>query len=392
MKKIFFTLAIIIASISGFSQAFSVDNKSLSVPRYANQAAITAAILTPTEGMLVFNNALDTYSYYNGTAWVNFPTQTNPIDSTRIISAERVPSLQALKSSGTVAAPSAAAAGRIFNIQAYGQTSATASALSGEISFRATQAFDANNSGSNLVFSTRGAAAPLTDRMMIHQDGRFGFGSISTAGYIPSGNMDLNFLNNSEAVPTLHLRGSTTIIRYSRNATNGPGAGIVHTNTINNNTAAGAFMAWKHYDDTVIPIAQTPMMTLTGEGNLTVNGFTKLGGSSTFVPAIKQLLLTGTTAGAQGNNTTLLITTVPHSLPNFDKILSTEVYVKGFDGSTATQLWFSDSYSGTKNSATHGNVFSTFYDATNVYIERPSGVTGGNLAARPYRVLITYTN
>jgi hypothetical protein len=74
VKIVFITFAIIITSLSGFSQSFSVDSKSLSVPRYTNQAAITVAIPTPTEGMLVFNNALDLFSYYNGTAWVNFPS------------------------------------------------------------------------------------------------------------------------------------------------------------------------------------------------------------------------------------------------------------------------------------------------------------------------------
>ncbi len=403
MKTILITFTIIIASLSGFSQSFLVDNKSISVPRYANQAAITAAFTTPnpapTDGMLVFNNALDVFVYWNGMAWINFPAasgQTNPIDSTRIISAAKIPSLQALRTSGTIAAPGATPAGRLFNIQSYGRSS-TATLLSGEISFRVPQAFTLNSdpASSEIVFSTKGVAAPLTDRMIITENGRFGFGSISSAGFVPSGFMDLNPPSfTTEATPTLHLRGtSSSYIRYSRNnATNGAGVGIVQTNTIGNNSPANALIAWKHYDDTGSPILQTNMMSVTGQGNLTVHGFTKLGGSSAFVPAIKQLLLTGTTAGAGGNNTTLLITTVPHSLPDFDKILSTEVSVKGYDGSTSTELWFSNGYTGTKNSATNGNTFSTFYDATNVYIERPSGVTGGNLAGRPYRILITYTN
>jgi hypothetical protein len=384
MKKVLLSIAFLLTALVGFAQSFSVDSKSLTVPRYANQAAITTAIPTPIEGMLVFNNALDVYSYYNGTAWVNFPTQTNPIDSTRIISAARVPSLQALKTAGTISAPSAATAGRIFNIQAYGQTSATASALSGEISFRATQAFNANNSGSDLVFSTRGAAAPLTDRMMIHQDGRFGFGSISTAGYIPSGNMDLNFLNNSEAVPTLHLRGSTTIIRYSRNATNGPGAGIVHTNTINNNTAAGAFMAWKHYDDTVIPVAQTPMMTLTGEGNLTVNGFTKMGGSGTDVPAIKTKYFTGTMTTANGGWPAASYD-IAHGL-TFSKIISMSVLVTGASNITIAE-----------NSSFVGYQYLAYFDNSNIKLIRSSASATASASITPtatvnvtFKVLLTY--
>lgn len=74
MKKILFAILMAIVSISGFSQSFSVDSKSLSVPRYASQTAISTAIPSPTVGMLVYNNALNQYAYWNGSAWTNFPT------------------------------------------------------------------------------------------------------------------------------------------------------------------------------------------------------------------------------------------------------------------------------------------------------------------------------
>ena len=362
MKKIIITFAIIIASLSGFSQSFSVDNKSLSVPRYADQAAITAAITTPTTGMLVFNNTLNQYAYWNGTAWTNFPAasgQTNPIDSTRIISAARIPSLQALKTSGTIAAPAPTQAGRLFNIQSYGRSS-TATLLSGEISFRASQAFTnfSDPASSEIFFSTKGVAAPLTDRMMISENGRFGFGSISSAGYVPSGNVDFNFSQASEAVPTLHLRGggsgNSTTTRYSRNnATNGPGAGIVLTSTLNNNTASGASLAWKHYDDTVPPtVTQTPMMTITGQGDLTVHGFSKFGGSASAFPAMKTMMLTGTTA-ASG-----LFTTVLHGL-TASKIIGFQVIVAG---GVSSDIYVSS------NSPDPGMTFFSAYDAGSFYI------------------------
>ncbi|WP_064198105.1 MULTISPECIES: hypothetical protein [Emticicia] len=78
MKKVLFAFLMIIASLSGFSQSFSVDNKSLSVPRYANQAAINTANPTPTAGRLVYDNSLNQYAYYNGSAWTNFPTSSSP--------------------------------------------------------------------------------------------------------------------------------------------------------------------------------------------------------------------------------------------------------------------------------------------------------------------------
>lgn len=74
MKNTFIVFIMLIVSLSGFAQSFSADSKSMSVPRYANQTAITSAIPSPMVGMLVYNNALNQYAYWNGSAWTNFPT------------------------------------------------------------------------------------------------------------------------------------------------------------------------------------------------------------------------------------------------------------------------------------------------------------------------------
>jgi hypothetical protein len=302
--------------------------------------------------------------------------QTNPIDSTRIISAAKIPSLQGLKMTGTTAAPGITAAGKIFNIQAYGQTS-TGSVLSSEISFRAPQAFSAFNSASDIVFSTKSInTTALVDRMMIDKDGKIAFGSISTAGFQPSGNMDLNFTNSFPDSPTLHIRGnSTTHIRYSRNnATNGAGVGILQTNTNGNNAPVNASISWTHYDDTVNPILQTPMMSITGQGNLTVNGFTKLGGSGAAFPAIKKVTFTGTTSSSN------LTTTVTHGL-DATKIVGFQVIILG---GTSSNIYVSDNNQGT------GLTFASSYDATDFYITRSSN--GTQLVGKQYKVLVTYTN
>jgi hypothetical protein len=77
MKKILFSFALLIASLSGFSQVFLIDSKSITVPRHADFAAISAAIPTPTNGQLVYNNQLNVFLYYNGTSWVSFPTTSS---------------------------------------------------------------------------------------------------------------------------------------------------------------------------------------------------------------------------------------------------------------------------------------------------------------------------
>ncbi len=52
-------------------QATEIDSKSVKLPRYASQAAVTAAIPTPTKGMLIYRNDTNSNWYYNGTSWVN---------------------------------------------------------------------------------------------------------------------------------------------------------------------------------------------------------------------------------------------------------------------------------------------------------------------------------
>jgi hypothetical protein len=76
MKKILFSFALLIASLSGFSQVFLIDSKSITVPRHADFAAISAAIPTPTNGQLVYNNQFNVFLYYNGTSWVSFPSSS----------------------------------------------------------------------------------------------------------------------------------------------------------------------------------------------------------------------------------------------------------------------------------------------------------------------------
>ena len=382
MKKIFITLILLIDSLAGFSQSFSVDPRSMSVPRYANQATITTAITAPTEGMLVFNNALDLFVYYNGTTWVNFPAQssgqTNPIDSTRIISAARIPSLQALKMAGAIAAPGITPIGRLFNIQSYGQTS-TGSILSGEISFRAPAAFSSFNSASDIVFSTKSiASVPLVDRMMIDRDGRFSFGAIPSP-YTSRAMVDFNFDTGTDEFPTLLIRGgsSQSVIRYSSSPSGVLSHGIIQTNFMGSSTnaAANAGIAWKHYNDAVSPAVSTPMMSIAGTGNLTVHGFTKHGGSTAFFPATKVALLTGSLA------TSGLTTTFVHGL-DATKIIGYQIIVNG--GST-TDLFVSD------NNPATGLTFSSSYDATNFFINR-SSTNGATLVAKGFKIMVTYTN
>lgn len=52
-------------------QASEIDSKSVKLPRYADQAAVTLAIPTPAQGMLIYRNDTKSNWYYDGTAWIN---------------------------------------------------------------------------------------------------------------------------------------------------------------------------------------------------------------------------------------------------------------------------------------------------------------------------------
>jgi hypothetical protein len=52
-------------------QATVIDPSYMTVPRYANEMAISAAIATPQQGMLVYNIATQSYWFRNASAWTN---------------------------------------------------------------------------------------------------------------------------------------------------------------------------------------------------------------------------------------------------------------------------------------------------------------------------------
>ncbi|OYU92777.1 MAG: hypothetical protein CFE21_22840 [Bacteroidetes bacterium B1(2017)] len=66
---------ILIFSLFAFTtyaqQVTEIDSKSVKLPRYADQAAVTAAIPTPTQGMLIYRTDTKSNWYHNGANWIN---------------------------------------------------------------------------------------------------------------------------------------------------------------------------------------------------------------------------------------------------------------------------------------------------------------------------------
>jgi hypothetical protein len=281
MKIFFLILTFIIINFLGFSQSFLVDSKSLSVPRYANQAAINMAIPIPTEGMLVFNNALDQFAYHTGLAWVNFP--------------------------------SAGGGGTTFTthvpINTYANTTvinAIASPVEGMMVF---------NSATNEIFF-RGASAwtalPFTNNPWVISGNNISFtnaGVVVANGALASSSGTTYGIrgtaSDTDASPALHvqnLNGNINEIRYD----GGNNTNVIEQTYTQNITPANASMEWTHQQ--LATSVSTDMMTLQGDGDLTINGFMGFGEAinttvqSNLVPAtnitvtnpaVKMKLLTG---------------------------------------------------------------------------------------------------
>lgn len=290
MKTIFILLIFIIVSLSGFSQSFSVDSKSLSVPKFADQAAISTAIPNPSTGTLVYDNALNQYTYYNGTTWVNFPA------------------------------------------------------------------------ASVSQWQTTGYYTP--------NDIQFSAGNV-IIGNIAS-NRFLQIQNQSNLATSLELLAGASTNQMRFTSLN-PSASV-NQKFVGGSTAETSTLSWNHVDLNNNQ-AQTPLMSVQGNGNFTVNGFSKFGGSTSAFPAMKTMMLTGTTA-ASG-----LTTTVIHGL-TASKIIGFQVIIAG---GVSSDIYVPS------NHPDAGMTFFSAYDAGSVYITRSSS-NGSQLISKPYKILITYTN
>ncbi len=77
MKCIYGALLLLTFCTQLMAQSVEVNPTSIVIPRYADQAAITAAIPNPSPSTIVYDNSLNRYAYYNGSACVNFPSASS---------------------------------------------------------------------------------------------------------------------------------------------------------------------------------------------------------------------------------------------------------------------------------------------------------------------------
>lgn len=402
MKKIFLSFALIAFATSTFAQSFSVDNRSLSVPRYANQAAITSANPTPTNGMLVYDNALNQYAYFNGSAWINFPaaaTNSWVLNSStnRLVAQGATNGVQSnfftANGVSTLANPVINSIGANSTIFRYGNVIDPA-AITQESTTGSVQA----GSSIEWKYYTSAAATPTT--MFGFANNTFSVGGALTASGIATFNSNATILgagatrgkffigttttqpsltgleiqatNATLAHPNIYVKSASTgMIRFA--GTSGEEGFFQSVDP--SGTPSSAVIRWTHISSAA-GNPQTPMLELRGNGNMVVRGFTKLGGTAADVPNIKTKLVTGII-----NSGTTMTTNIAHGL-DASKIISINVVI------VAGPFGY---VSGTEN-VNPGIGFRAYFDGTNVVILRLENDATSNLDSQNCKVYITYTD
>jgi hypothetical protein len=117
--------------------------------------------------------------------------------------------------------------------------------------------------------------------------------------------------------------------------------------------------------------ASTNLVNVKDNGDVSVSGYTQLGGTG--APSIKTMKLTGTTSNTQGGSVS-----IPHGL-NPNKILAVHVFVE-FIGNSFVPASY------TINSGYEFN----YYISGNDIVVWNKATTSGSILSKPFKILITY--
>lgn len=178
---------------------------------------------------------------------------------------------------------------------------------------------------------------------------------------LANANVAINTAGGTDAVPDLDFMSTNDnhILRFGASS----GLPCIGEFTTTNNLPASSSFNFGHVNSST---TSTNMMNLTGTGDLTIHGFTKLGGSGADVPAIKTKILSGNTTAT---------TTVAHGL-TASKIIACTSYVQN-----GTQYFAPNDFD-----APTAARYKMRHDATNITLTGNS-----SFAAKPYVIYITYT-
>jgi hypothetical protein len=195
----------------------------------------------------------------------------------------------------------------------------------------------------------------------------------------PSAGLEIQSNSTLVASPDIYLKSPNNIIRYGNVSGN---AGMMQS-VVNSATPGSASMSFVHLDNATPP-NQTVMMFIDGEGDLSVNGFTKLGGNFADVPAVKTKYFTGTMTTANGGWPASSYD-IAHGL-TFSKIISMSVLVTGASNITIGE-----------NSDLVGYQYLAFFDNNNIKLIRSGASATASASITPtatvnvtFKVLLTY--
>lgn len=324
MKNILFIIIFLTANL-GFSQSFEANRNFVRVPRYANQAAINTAIPTPTEGMLVYDSALDQYAFFNGTAWANFPSASGPAGTSI-----GVPTYANLAAINAIASP--AIGWLVYNIDL------------GQLMIRTSTGWTTLSKGWVQTASNR----------LSYVNGSVTVGEVTST--LP-GKLILTRTSNTAMFQTSSAFG---VYRYSdANAS-------IYQNMNFNATPSLSSVQWRHQAGTATP---TPMMSIVRNGNIELEGYAKIGGSATDVPAIRNKLITGTLSSSS------FTSSIAHGITDPNKIISINLIIEN-----------NGIYS-THNSFFQTSLYNSLHvDAGNVLFRSSTSNNDG----KPFKLYITY--
>ncbi len=187
------------------------------------------------------------------------------------------------------------------------------------------------------------------------------------------GRLDITAGTASLSVPHLYLRATngTNVVKFNGNGTT---SGNIIQTTVNSSAAGSASIAWKHVNASNVT---TNMMSIQGDGDATVNGFTKFGGT-TDVPGVKFKVITGTIPSGSSDYSVSVL----HGLTGANIISCTAVVQFG---SGASQFFV------TPHDFTDGYRYRVYHDASNITlflsVNTPSGIF---LRSSPFKILVTY--
>lgn len=201
-----------------------------------------------------------------------------------------------------------------------------------------------------------------TEVFTIKSSGDVGLGSLN-----PGAKLDIPNGSTNDDYPSIRLLHTSNGFNRLKFETLGKDGNFVIASKIETNPADSRL----HLYSKDAPVGN--VISLTGDGKIIHEGYTRLGSSASDAPLIKMKKITGTTASTEGASVN-----IPHEL-GATKILAVDIQVN-YSGTA---------YVGNSHLRFAGYQFDYIHDNTNIRVYNVSG-NSANILSKPVTILITY--